>query len=484
MSTTPPPIPIRGTPLTVTEKMVRSRLFQAGVTGSISADLTAVCNALKTLEAQKPQMRVQAIVLAEAFNKWLYGNHPGELSVLQKSLEFKAIQTFVDGYKVTTPTQPSPGPSGHSALKSIGVGLFSVTNSNHNFKLPLFNRQKRLWTALKTFNDWLGTVNQAELQLDNPFKGIFIAPEYYFTKQSLSGDREFLDLTGKLTLEVNLKALSREFPKILLVPGTIHYEVEMTDEDKVTTGYQLLKAAKDRIQREQAKAKGDYLQARMNHKPLPLNRNPLPQPSTILTYEMDHYDSDPVHYPATWRSVPSMNMLADNLLDKNTKPRKIHNVTFLLLDGKIWGTYDKHTDFYEAKSTSPDQSMFVPGTQDECPMIGDGVRKFRFGVEICFDHGNGVLKSRKPANLHFHIVVSDSVPNQDAHMAMKSGGYFLHASTAHDQTVVRHLTENGQLEAKLVPKQLMNYGPDFLDFFLIKLPQPAAPPIPPRTVRV
>jgi hypothetical protein len=436
--------------------MLRSRLFQGGLTGSISSDLTAVCNALKALETQTPQFQPQAQALAVAFTAWLRGNHPGELSVLQTTAEFKDIQNFVARYQVPDAPPPfPPRPAPHSPLKSIGVALFTVRNGNHNFTLSLFERQERLWTALKTFSDWLGTVNQAELQLDNPFRGIFVAPEYYFTKPNPSGVREFLDLTSKRTLDLNLQGLSRQFPKILLVPGTIHYEVEMTDSDKVSTGYQLLQAAKNRILRE----------------------NALANPKTVLTDTM----SLPQYGPA-FTKIPTMNELADNLLDPDTKPRKIHNVTCLLLNGTVWGTYDKHTDFFEAKSISPDQSMFVPGTQDECPVIGDAVRKYRFGVEICFDHGNGVLMSRKPANLHFHIVVSDSVPNQTGHMAMKSGGYFLHASTDYRETVVRRRGENGQLENSMPPAQPMTWGPDFLDFFLIKLPMSLAPPLPPRRV--
>lgn len=177
-----------------------------------------------------------------------------------------------------------------------------------------------------------------------------------------------------------------------------------------------------------------------------------------------------------------MNTLATTLLDKTTAPRKVHNVTSLILNGKVWGTYDKHTDFYETKSTSPDQSMFVPGTQDECPEIGDGVRKFRFGVEICFDHGNAVLKRRSPPNLHFHIVVSDSVPNNPSNMAMRNGGYFLHASTDHSKTVVYRRNDSGQLVdgTATLRKQSHPLGADFLDFFLIQLPRPLPPPPPPR----
>ena len=234
--------------------------------------------------------------------------------------------------------------------------------------------------------------------------------------------------------------------------------MELTDNTKVSTGYQLLQAAKDRILRE----------------------NALANPKKVLDRTMDHHTSDPTNYGPTFSNVPSINKLADTLLDPNTKPRKVHNVTSLLLNGTVWGTYDKHRDFYEAKSLSPDLSMFVPGTQDECPEIGDGVRKFRFGVEICFDHGNGVLRRRRPANLHFHIVVSDSVPNQEANMAMDSGGYFLHASTNHGATVVRRRSENGLLEANMKATRPMTSGPNFLDLFLIKLPRPLARPLPVR----
>jgi hypothetical protein len=121
--------------------------------------------------------------------------------------------------------------------------------------------------------------------------------------------------------------------------------------------------------------------------------------------------------------------------------------------------------------------MFVPGTQDECPEIGEGTRKFRFGVEICFDHGNGVLKHRAPGNLQFHIVVSDSVPTRPGNMAMRNGGYFLHASTDYNESVV-YRRDNGQPVnlTSTLPWTHSADGPNYLDLALIKLPSPAAPP--------
>ena len=51
--------------------------------------------------------------------------------------------------------------------------------------------------------------------------------------------------------------------------------------------------------------------------------------------------------------------------------------------------------------------VFVPGTQDECPFIGE----HKFGVEICADHAIGRLRRRSPTGLAFHIMASDYVDN-------------------------------------------------------------------------
>jgi hypothetical protein len=452
---TPPPLPIRGNRLSITEKMLRSRLAQKGLTGSLSADLTAVCSALGVLETQNPQLQPQARTLSAAFNRWLNGNHPGELSILQSTQEFHAIYPFVANYPVLgAPAAPAGPNTPPSTLKSIGVALYTVTNKDSNFKLSIPQRLGNMRWVMNAFSQWMGTLNQADLQLDNPFTGIFIAPEYYFTTPNPAGTREFLGLATKNQIDLDLVQLSRAYPKILMVPGTIHYDVQLTQQDKEQAGFQLLKAAKDRILREKALAK----------------------PRTVLEDTMSHAAS------GAFSKVPSMNAMATQLLDKTTTPRKVHNVTSLLLNGRVWGSYDKHTDFYESKSISPDQSMFVPGTQDECPEIGDGVRKFRFGVEICFDHGNAVLKSRAPANLHFHIVVSDSVPTNPAHMAMRNGGYFLHASTDWSESVIYRRGDDGQLvnETNTLMKQHLPLGSDYLEFFLIQLPRGIPPPRPPR----
>ena len=155
-----------------------------------------------------------------------------------------------------------------STLKSIGVALYTVKNSDGNFKLSIPQRMGNLRYVMNAFSQWMGTVNQANLQLDNAFTGIFIAPEYYFTKPTPTGRREFLDLTTKNQLDLELIQLSQSFPKILMVPGTIHYDVQLDQRQKEEAGFQLLKAAKDRILREKALANPrTVLQSSMSHQP-------------------------------------------------------------------------------------------------------------------------------------------------------------------------------------------------------------------------
>jgi hypothetical protein len=419
MAAAPPPMR-----LVVTEKMLRNFLFGRGIT-HWSTDLTDVCNALHVLETQPALMSVKAQALSRAFNKWKNSNHLGELSVLENSAEYRGIEAFVARYPVAlAPPAPLPADASDSGLKPVGVALYCVLNKHENFKLGLNERLHHMQNAVAYFNNMLKALPSGSLQEDNSFLGIFIAPEYYFTRPSKKGEREFLDLKSKDMLDVQLKKLSEAFPRILLIPGTIHYEARMTTADTFKAGEQLLLAASDKILREESQFRAKA----------PFSAPVLANPKAVLDYTMDHYDANaalPNHGGRTIeeRDAPSLNRLADVLLDKRNKPRWVHNVTSLLLNGKMWGTYDKHTDFYESKSISPEKSLFVPGTREQSPVIGDAVRKFRFGVEICFDHANGVLKHLNPGNLAFHIVVSDSVGNEEGHMAMRNSGWFLHAST-------------------------------------------------------
>jgi hypothetical protein len=73
------------------------------------------------------------------------------------------------------------------------------------------------------------------------------------------------------------------------------------------------------------------------------------------------------------------------------------------------------------------------------------IRKFNFGVEVCFDHANGALKGKNP-NADFHVVVSDYVDTNETNMAMGNGGYFIHASSNPNQSCVYKRNTMGALQ--------------------------------------
>jgi hypothetical protein len=145
----------------------------------------------------------------------------------------------------------------------------------------------------------------------------------------------------------------------------------------------------------------------------------------------------------------------------------VRNETYLDLNGFRHAKYNKQTDCFESLS-SPDEMVFVPGTRDECPVIG----KHRFGVEICLDHAVGRLKRRNPAGLHFHILTSDYIDSEVAHMAMCDQGYFLHASSEPQETLVYQRDTTGAIKVLTGDEFIGGVDSDAgrLRFWLVPLP--------------
>ena len=145
----------------------------------------------------------------------------------------------------------------------------------------------------------------------------------------------------------------------------------------------------------------------------------------------------------------------------------VRNATYLYLNGTRHGKYDKQSDYFES-TCSPDEMVFVPGTRDECPVIG----RHRFGIEICADHALGRLKKRNPTGIHFHVVASDSVDNIETHMAMTEHGYYLHASSDEDETGVYYKDAKGMI-TELDGDEYLGSEPcggGDLHYYLVKLP--------------
>ena len=282
------------------------------------------------------------------------------------------------------------------------------------------------------------TAQNAEIDATNEFSTILAVPEYFFTGKSTL--RWPLNETDKATLEHKLCLLSGINDKILLVPGSVYYY-------KATNANRRQKAETRLNDRGMADLKRFGKEA----------------------FDYNFTDGRVGTNNATGLQVPS---LVEKMEKVKTGPLNIgllRNVAYLILGGQRVGKYDKQSDYHESL-LSPDDMVFVPGTDKECPAIG----QHRFGVEICFDHALGRLKKRG-VDIDFHIVVSDYANNKEPHMAMGRFGYFLHASTEASQTKVyqrasdlslQDLTNEPSKRCGSVPL----YG-GRLESFLLKLPK-------------
>jgi predicted amidohydrolase len=281
----------------------------------------------------------------------------------------------------------------------------------------------------------------ADLDPTNEFSTILVAPEYFFTGKW--PHRSPMLETTKVTLDQHLEQLSDACKKILLVPGSLYYF-------KTTTDKRRKKAV-----------------ARINDRGMTDLKLFGGEEAFYYNFTKESVGS---HY-ATGLKVPS---LVDKMTAASEGPLRLgllRNTAYLFLDGNRVAKYDKQSDYHESLN-SPDDMVFVPGTDKECPRIG----AHRFGIEICFDHALGRLNKRGIGDLDFHIVVSDYADNNQAHMAMGRFGYFLHASTNTSETKVYFrgrdlsLTDLTNDPTKKCAAPIPLHG-GTLQFFLLKLPK-------------
>ena len=150
-------------------------------------------------------------------------------------------------------------------------------------------------------------------------------------------------------------------------------------------------------------------------------------------------------------SIPSLKSVS-GALGLKSKGYRAYNELYPFLGGEVRKPYLKSWDFKETEGATVTDQAFIPGSSSGTIDIGG----FEFGMEVCFDHANGNLKS-KGKEVDFHIVVSDSVETVDANMAMKDGGFFIHASTDWNQTCVH--SRSGATKKKLpsAPPDLKAY---------------------------
>jgi len=297
-------------------------------------------------------------------------------------------------------------------MKDIVISLWTYQTLDKSSMLKTID--ERLAAMEKQIERCAKTVTSlgADIELGNEFHAIFAAPEYYFTAPAQT--RTALTTVQKDLLYLKLAALSKKYPKILMIPGTIFFKEEIDTEVART------------------KMKSHLLMSEITAK------------STLA--KPDYEDVLSGWTTGGGLHVPALKDIGTELGREVPTGERVRNVAYILLGGERQAMYDKHVDFTEAVGVSPDNLFFIPGTQDQCPVIGN----FKFGVEICFDHASAVLSRRSVSKLDFHVVLSAWTSSATTNMAMAKGGFFLHASSNSQATGVFVHNVHGKI-VELVP---------------------------------
>jgi predicted amidohydrolase len=266
------------------------------------------------------------------------------------------------------------------------------------------------------------------------FDSILAAPEYLFSLRNNQGERIPISEKQRMMVEQQVLEVSRKYPRMVMFPGTMFY-------------------CKDLIRPPEAGLKFNDQGHRAEPKTTPDNRRDrYAAKVSLVIQQLDKVfetpqDREAVRSKGVTRGnlspafSPSLNDIAARLADTNIHPKIVRNAAYMLLGGRRIAKIDKRSDFAETRGASADDLAFIPGTEKQCPEIDN----YRFGVEICFDHDNGVLRRRNLKDLRFHVLLSDPAQVNEGNMTMMNGGFFLHASTDSDEFGVWQRDSKGSI---------------------------------------
>lgn len=263
-------------------------------------------------------------------------------------------------------------------MRNLHVTIWQV-NTHAMQYLDLNNRLAFLYKAVDEAYTHLRHLPANNRKL----RGIFVAPEYYFAKQAAGGhhqlseerylsDEEQHDVTASLT------CLSRLYPDLLIIPGTMAWKKPLSDaidinhveegDDEESTQYLI-------------KTLGDIASGNSNIS----------------------VDVEPQYLLQQCHSI------------KSTAARACHSV-FAYLNGEQVYECHKQDDFEDSNNTLVSDLAGSPVFE---------VDGLRFGVEIFLDHAYGVLK--KPVDIH--IILSSCVKRQGG-----QGKYVIYVSNRAQET--------------------------------------------------
>ncbi len=298
-------------------------------------------------------------------------------------------------------------------------------------------------------------------------RGIFVAPEYLFALKFAGGTMGATKYPRALWVSKHdnilksLAAISRRFPRILFIPGTITWKtmLDLDDVEKRLKYYEGREANK-KIEGAELKmilkrewrwdlnngtlcCKDDRVNYQ-NTYGAPMPTAPLSD-ADIQRIEQQNPQYFQIMLDWTVRNPEmylSTKTARQRLADPNVN-QMMFNTAYVFLNGQIVHKYNKQGNFDEEFGDA--SVVFVPGARRGVQTI-EGIR---FGFEICLDHAAGYLvrQSRGGGQVDVQIIMSDFVRNDDLAQTLiiRPGGYLIHASTAIDYEGVGMVQPNHQI---------------------------------------
>lgn len=277
------------------------------------------------------------------------------------------------------------------------------------------------------------------------FKGILLAPEYFFAAPVGSGNHQLgdvrqLDEDQKLAIQLRILEISaQDAPDLLIVPGTIAWrkpldrsfntfaqrqrqkKPHISDMDlhilwSIKEGF--VPRREKAVQQIQRTAKHLY-KAKLNFY----------QPQHHSYYTEGTLPQSPPGFnlPGTTNQVRTPGQKISGI--QGTATHMARSTAYAFLNGKQVAKYHKQGDFFEVLS-DVDNNVFVPGPYSKEGLTPEfSLGGLSFGIEVCYDHGLGALKARRNSTVDVHILLSAHLSASQHSNRAKTGGCLAHASS-------------------------------------------------------
>jgi hypothetical protein len=243
------------------------------------------------------------------------------------------------------------------------------------------------------------------------WQAVFLAPEYYFSKQREVNDRFFSQNIKQWVLH-RLVALARKYPKFLIIPGTVLWTKKAFNTTKTVTS------------------------TGMDQEKHTVNANRVAKAKTRIQNAAP-FGTETKEKGWAYQNNSSFTSTPEKMLDKADlmETRIAQNVAYVCLGDQVI-KYHKVGNYQEVRGEQGN-IVFVPGN-----IVGRfSVGGVKYGLEICMDHALGVLEStiNNPTDkVHIALIVSSYVANKGSTNAAVT----LHSSTMQQQMYVDSDTNN------------------------------------------